>query len=171
MFNKNGYRRNIGIIILNAKNNVFWAKRINEHAWQFPQGGIKKGETLEKAMFRELKEETGLDFNHVKVIGRTKKWLYYDVPSKLIKREWKNSYRGQKQIWFLLKLIGAEKNINLLNKDGKSEFDDWVWEAFIVPASKVVDFKKDVYRNALLELAPYIFSKKDLESIKVRLSL
>tara|TARA_E500000331_G_scaffold89721_1_gene85517 strand:+ start:126 stop:689 length:564 start_codon:yes stop_codon:yes gene_type:complete len=171
MFNQNGYRRSIGIIILNAKRNVFWAKRINEHAWQFPQGGIKKGETLEKAMFRELKEETGLDSSHVKVLGRTRKWLYYDVPTKLVKREWKNNYKGQKQIWFLLKLIGEEKNINLINKTGKSEFDDWVWQDFILPAKKVVDFKKNVYRKALLELAPYVFSKEELESVKVKLSL
>ncbi len=171
MFNQKAYRRNIGIIILNDKNNVFWAKRINEYAWQFPQGGIKKGETLEKAMFRELKEETGLENNHVKIIGRTKKWLYYDVPSKLIKKDWKKSYKGQKQIWFLLKLIGEEKNINLDSQEGHSEFDDWMWQDYIVPASKVVDFKKDIYKRVLLELAPYIFSKSELESVRVKLSL
>lgn len=171
MINQSVYRRNVGIIILNAKNDVFWAKRINENAWQFPQGGIKKGETLEKAMFRELKEETGLESNHVKIVGRTKKWLYYDVPSRFIKKEWNISYKGQKQIWFLLKLIANDENINLVNKLGKTEFDDWEWQEFILPVSKVVDFKKNVYRKALLELAPYIFSKEKLESVRVKLSL
>ena len=71
----------------------------------------------------------------------------------------------------MLKLIANDENINLVNKLGKTEFDDWEWQEFILPVSKVVDFKKNVYRRALLELAPYIFSKEKLESVRVKLSL
>ena len=115
MTGKSGYRKNIGIIILNSKNNVFWAKRVKEDAWQFPQGGVKRRESLENAMYRELAEETGLKKPDIKILARTKKWLYYDVPKKLVNQDWKNGYKGQKQIWFLLKLIGDYFNKELKN--------------------------------------------------------
>ena len=84
MIDRDGYRPNVGIVICNAKNQVFWGKRVKEHAWQFPQGGIKSGETPEQAMYRELKEETGLEPHHVKILGRTRNWLHYDVPHVLV---------------------------------------------------------------------------------------
>ncbi|OUV99253.1 MAG: RNA pyrophosphohydrolase [Betaproteobacteria bacterium TMED156] len=171
MYIQNGYRRNIGIIIVNAKKNVFWAKRVNENAWQFPQGGIKRGETLVGAMYRELEEETGLNSSDIEILGRTKKWLYYDVPTRLIKKEWRNNYKGQKQIWFLLKLICKEKNISLGEVDDKREFDDWMWKDFVLPINEVVSFKKNVYRKALLELSTYIFSDEELKLIRHKLSL
>jgi putative (di)nucleoside polyphosphate hydrolase len=106
MLDREGFRPNVGIILLNAHNEVFWGKRLREHSWQFPQGGIKYGETPVQAMFRELHEETGLLPEHVKVIGRTRDWLRYEVPDKFIKREVRGHYRGQKQIWFLLRMVG-----------------------------------------------------------------
>src|SRR5690606_41724607 len=75
MLDREGYRPNVGIILCNAKNEVFWGKRIKEHSWQFPQGGIKYGETPEQAMYRELQEETGLEPHHIKILGRTRGWL------------------------------------------------------------------------------------------------
>src|SRR5450756_952689 len=80
MIDRDGYRPNVAIVLVNHKNEVFWGKRIKEHAWQFPQGGIKPGETPEQAMFRELEEETGLKPDHVEILGRTKGWLHYNVP-------------------------------------------------------------------------------------------
>ena len=87
MLDRDGYRPNVAIVIVNGKNQVFWGKRIREHAWQFPQGGINSGETPERAMFRELTEEVGLRSQHVKILGRTRDWLRYDVPQHWIKRE------------------------------------------------------------------------------------
>ena len=81
MLDREGYRPNVGIILCNAKNEVFWGKRIREHSWQFPQGGIKRGETPEQAMYRELHEEVGLQPEHVRILGRTKGWLRYEVPT------------------------------------------------------------------------------------------
>src|SRR4029079_5811040 len=113
MLDRDGYRPNVAIVIVNGRNQVFWGKRIREHSWQFPQGGINSGETPEQAMYRELREEVGLEPQHVKVLGRTREWLRYDVPQHWIKREWRGSYRGQKQIWYLLRLVGRDNHVSL----------------------------------------------------------
>src|SRR3979409_328549 len=105
MLDREGYRPNVGIILCNWKNEVFWGKRVREHSWQFPQGGIKHGERPQIAMYRELKEEVGLNPQHVRILGRTRDWLRYDVPDQWLRRDWRGNYRGQKQIWFLLRLL------------------------------------------------------------------
>jgi putative (di)nucleoside polyphosphate hydrolase len=155
MIDRDGYRPNVGIVLCNARNEVFWGKRVKEHAWQFPQGGIKVGESPEQAMFRELKEEVGLQPPHVKILGRTREWLRYDVPQHWVRRESRGTYRGQKQIWFLLRLVGRDCDVCLRNC-AKPEFDAWRWHEFWVPLDSVIDFKRDVYRRALMELARYL---------------
>ena len=154
MLDREGYRPNVGIILCNAKNEVFWGKRIREHSWQFPQGGIKRGETPEQAMFRELYEEIGLRPEHVCVLGRTRDWLRYDVPTHWVKREWRGSYRGQKQIWFLLRLTGDEAHVRL-DQTETPEFDHWRWVDFWYPVEHVVIFKRRVFASALGHLASF----------------
>lgn len=153
MFDEEGYRSNVGIILCNDSQQVFWGKRIREHGWQFPQGGIKQGETPEQAMYRELREEVGLLPEHVEIIARTKDWLKYNVPEKWIKRTWRGIYRGQKQIWFLLHLTGSDSDIHL-DESRKPEFDDWKWTDYWISLDSVIEFKREVYRKALDELAP-----------------
>ena len=155
MIDRDGYRPNVGIILCNAKNEVFWGKRIREHSWQFPQGGIDKGESPEQAMYRELYEEVGLESQHVQILGRTKNWLRYEVPTHWIKREWRSSYKGQKQIWFLLRLTGRDCDVSL-RASGHPEFDAWRWSEYWVPLESVIEFKREVYRLALNELSTYI---------------
>ncbi len=155
MIDREGYRPNVGIIVCNAKNQVFWGKRVKEHAWQFPQGGIKVGESPEQAMFRELKEEIGLQACHVKILGRTKDWLRYEVPQQSLSREWRASYRGQKQIWYLLRLIGRDCDVSL-RASNHPEFDAWRWNNYWVPLDSVIEFKREVYLRALHELASYL---------------
>jgi len=155
VIDRDGYRPNVGIIICNAKNEVFWGKRIKEHSWQFPQGGLKAGETPEQAMFRELEEEVGLRPQHVRILGRTRDWLRYDVPQHWVKREWRGSYKGQKQIWFLLRLVGHDSDVSL-RASSHPEFDAWRWHNYWVPLESVIEFKREVYRQALNELAVYI---------------
>ncbi len=155
MLDREGYRPNVGIILCNAKNEVFWGKRIREHSWQFPQGGIKRGETPEQAMFRELHEEVGLLPEHVSILGRTKDWLRYDVPTHWVKREWRGSYKGQKQIWFLLRLVGRDSDVSLRASD-HPEFDAWRWSHFWIPLDAVIEFKRGVYEHALNELARFL---------------
>lgn len=160
MLDKEGYRPNVGIILTNSRKQVFWGKRIREHSWQFPQGGIKHGETPEQAMLRELHEEVGLLPEHVEIIGRTRNWLRYTVPEHWIRREWRGSYKGQKQIWFLLKLVGRDCDVSL-RATNHPEFDAWRWNDYWVPLENVIEFKRDVYKQALGELSRYLFSKKD----------
>jgi len=100
-----GFRANVGIIISNDAGQVFWAKRVGQDAWQFPQGGIKPDETAESAMYRELKEEVGLSPKHVEIIGCTNDWLKYWLPEKFIRQNSMPLCIGQKQIWYLLKLV------------------------------------------------------------------
>jgi putative (di)nucleoside polyphosphate hydrolase len=155
MIDRDGYRPNVGIIICNWKNEVFWGKRVREHSWQFPQGGIKAGETPERAMFRELHEEVGLGSEHVKILGRTRDWLRYEVPEQWVRREWRGNYKGQKQIWYLLRLVGRDCDVHLRASE-KPEFDAWRWNDYWVPLESVIEFKRDVYQLALNELAKYL---------------
>ena len=155
MIDRDGYRPNVGIILCNWKNEVFWGKRVKEHSWQFPQGGIKPGETPERAMYRELQEEVGLSPQHVKILGRTRDWLRYQVPEQWVRREFRGNYKGQKQIWYLLRLVGRDCDVHLRASE-KPEFDAWRWNDYWVPLESVIEFKRDVYQQALNELAKYL---------------
>lgn len=155
MLDRDGFRPNVGIILLNQRNQVFWGKRIRTHSWQFPQGGIDRGETPEQAMFRELHEEVGLRPNHVRVVARTRDWLRYEVPDRYIRRDARGHYKGQKQIWFLLQLVGHDWDLNLRATD-HPEFDAWRWNDYWVPLDVVVEFKRGVYEMALTELARFL---------------
>jgi putative (di)nucleoside polyphosphate hydrolase len=155
MLDRDGFRPNVGIVLLNGRNQVFWGKRLKTHSWQFPQGGIKHGETPEQAMFRELHEEVGLMPEHVRIVGRTRDWLRYEVPEHFIRRDARGHYRGQKQIWFLLRLLGRDSDMNLRATD-HPEFDAWRWNDYWVPLDMVIEFKREVYELALTELARYL---------------
>jgi putative (di)nucleoside polyphosphate hydrolase len=155
MIDRDGYRPNVAIVLVNSRNQVFWGKRVKEHAWQFPQGGIKPGETPEQAMYRELQEETGLLPQHVKILGRTRDWLHYNVPTHWVKREWRGTYKGQKQIWFLLRLVGRDCDISL-RASGHPEFDAWRWHDYWVPLEAVIEFKRESYRMGLEQLASHL---------------
>jgi len=155
MIDIDGYRPNVGIIIINDEKKVLLAKRLNENAWQFPQGGINDKESTEDAMYRELKEEVGLSHDHILVIEKTKGWLRYDVPKNWIRNNSQQKYRGQKQVWFLLKFVGEDTDIFLRNTT-KPEFDNWKWVSYWTPLKEVIDFKKSVYKKALSELEEHI---------------
>jgi putative (di)nucleoside polyphosphate hydrolase len=168
MLDREGYRPNVGIILINGRNEVFWGKRIGEHAWQFPQGGINHGESPEQAMYRELWEELGLRPQHVRIVGRTRDWLRYDVPRNWVRREWRSAYRGQKQIWYLLRMVGRDCDVCLRATD-HPEFDAWRWNEYWIPLDAVIEFKREVYQQALTELARLAFrqarGKQDLRSV------
>ncbi len=154
-----GYRSNVGIILCNSEGQLFWARRIGEDGWQFPQGGIQKNESPEQALYRELEEEVGLKAGDVELLGSTQGWLRYRLPKHMCRQQ-RNRARGfigQKQIWFLLKLTASEGRVRL-NTSAEPEFDHWRWVSPETTVKEVIDFKRAVYLKALEELMPIIHS-------------
>ena len=155
MIDSEGFRANVGIILTNDQGQVFWARRIGMDAWQFPQGGIKKNESPKTAMYRELKEEIGLEPEHVELINSTDDWLRYWLPKRYIRQNKGPLCIGQKQIWYLLKLTADETYLDL-SYTGEPEFDSWKWVDFWRPVEEVISFKRQVYQQALKQLQPFI---------------
>ena len=141
---------------MNKLGQVLWAKRLGKQgAWQFPQGGIDEGENPEDALYRELHEEVGLLSEAVKILGQTKGWLKYNLPEHMVRKNSDIGFLGQKQKWFLLELVAGDDEV-ILDNGVSPEFQDWKWVSYWYPVSKIVDFKRQVYRSALGELAPYV---------------
>lgn len=154
MIDKDGFRPNVGIMLADGAGRLLWARRIGgQDAWQFPQGGINANESHEEALFRELREEIGLDPEHVDIVACTRGWLRYRLPSRLQRKGSKPKCVGQKQKWFLLKMNADDEQVRM-DLEGKPEFDHWRWVSYWYPLGQVVQFKRDVYRKALNELAP-----------------
>lgn len=146
-----GYRLNVGIILVNESNRVFWGKRQGHDAWQFPQGGLNISESAEDAMFRELREEIGLERQDVEILGVTKRWLRYKLPKQYLRHGTIPLVIGQKQKWYLLRLVASEQKIRLDLSDSP-EFDSWRWIDYNEPQEQVIFFKKQVYTESLKEL-------------------
>lgn len=153
MIDPDGYRPNVGIVLMRDDGRVFWARRVQRDGWQFPQGGMHSDETPHEAMLRELREETGLLPAHVEVLGSTPGWLRYRLPPRAVRRHEAPPCIGQKQVWFLLRFRGEEADLRLDATD-RPEFDQWRWVDFWYPAQHVVSFKRGVYARALQHLAP-----------------
>jgi putative (di)nucleoside polyphosphate hydrolase len=159
MIDSDGYRPNVGIILCNVQGRLLWARRIGQDAWQFPQGGIKGHESPQDALFRELREEIGLETRHVEIIGKTRGWLRYKLPKHFLRHGRRPVCVGQKQIWYLLRLLGHDEDVRL-DLARRPEFDGWRWVDYWHPLEEVVSFKLDVYRSALKELAPLLPASK-----------
>ncbi len=156
--NNDGYRPNVGIVLLNRYNQVFWARRCGHDGWQFPQGGVRRHESLEEALYRELYEEVGLSEPQVRVLARTRDWIKYDLPEEYlrrVRRKGNRRFRGQKQIWYLLRLLADDSEVCLEVSD-KPEFDQWVWIDWWTAIDQIVEFKRQVYEAALNELYGYL---------------
>ncbi|MGA1682033.1 MAG: aldo/keto reductase, partial [Ilumatobacteraceae bacterium] len=122
-----------------------------------PQYNMLHRDRVERE-YAPLYEEIGLRAEHVRIVARTRDWLRYDVPEQWMRRELRGNYRGQKQIWFLLKMLGEDHHIELRSGSEKPEFDAWCWHDFFVPLDSVIEFKRNVYWMAMSELASYLFS-------------
>jgi putative (di)nucleoside polyphosphate hydrolase len=156
VIDSDGFRANVGIVLLRGAGDVFLGRRAGGRGWQFPQGGMRVGESLEQAVFRELNEETGLEQADVELLGHTARWLRYRLPSRYVRRNQKPLCIGQKQRWFLLRLRREAVSFDFGRTD-EPEFDEWRWASFWEPVREVIYFKRAVYRRALLELAPLAF--------------
>ena len=160
IIDKQGYRLNIGIIVVNQHKQVLWAQRYGQQAWQFPQGGVQQGEQLNEALYRELKEELGLNPQDVVIESFTPGFLKYRLPAKLIRQDNKPLCIGQKQKWYLLRLVADDKDVNLACS-ASPEFDNWAWVPYWYPLRFVIAFKREVYRKALKYFAPIVFNYKN----------
>ncbi len=150
-----GFRANVGIILSNQAGQLLWARRYGQGGWQFPQGGIKVHESAEEALYRELLEEVGLTAKDVDILGATRGWLRYRLPKHLIRHYSKPVCIGQKQRWFLLRLLADDGRVQL-DRFSPQEFDKWCWVSYWRPLEEIVFFKRRVYERALIELAPLL---------------
>lgn len=156
MLDENGLRSNVGIILSNTAGELFWGRRMSfKESWQFPQGGINGDETPQQAMYRELYEEVGLQPHDVELLAESRQWLCYYLPQQFQRPYQQPLCVGQKQKWFLLRLISSEDAI-CFTRTKKPEFSGWRWVNYWHPLQQVIDFKKAVYQQALEEFAPII---------------
>ncbi len=167
MIDSQGYRANVGIILCNREGRLLWARRLGQDSWQFPQGGIKRNESPEEALYRELHEEVGLEPQHVEIIGCTQGWLRYRLPKRYIRFHSKPVCIGQKQRWYMLRLV-AEDEVVRLDLSDKPEFEEWRWVDYWLPLQEIVFFKRQVYEKALQELEQLLFPDRERNPSRFR---
>jgi putative (di)nucleoside polyphosphate hydrolase len=156
IIDRDGFRANVGIVLMADDGRLFLGRRVGGHGWQFPQGGVSHGETLEESLFRELKEEIGLDSADVQIVSRTRSWLRYRLPARYVRRNMRPLCLGQKQRWFLLKLRDPGAAFRF-DETSEPEFDHWRWVDYWQPIREVVYFKRAVYSRVLHEFGPVVF--------------
>ncbi len=163
VIDSDGFRPNVGIMLTNDQGQLLWARRVGgRNAWQFPQGGINKGESPEQALYRELHEEVGLSSQSVEILGSTRGWLRYRLPKRFVRKGQSPVCIGQKQKWFLLRMLEDDTAVQL-DLNAKPEFDRWQWVSYWYPLDQVISFKREVYRRALKELALPLGRHTDLQ--------
>jgi len=143
------YRPCVGVVLANRAGQVFVGQRTDKSvaAWQMPQGGIDGEEEPRVAALRELREETGVPQALVRVEAETPDWLTYDLPPELIGKAWKGRYRGQKQLWFLVRFLGTDDDIDITADH--QEFSAWRWMAPQEVVANIIPFKRDVYAQVM----------------------
>ena len=156
VIDRDGFRANIGIVLMSGDGRLFLGRRAGGRGWQFPQGGMRAGESPVESLFRELKEEVGLGDEHVQIVGSTRHWLRYRLPPRYVRRHVKPLCLGQKQRWFLLRLRCPEDCFRF-DTTAQPEFDRWRWVDYWQPIREVIYFKRAVYTRALHELGSLAF--------------
>ena len=151
-----GFRANVGIVLMRDDRELFLGGRRDGRGWQFPQGGVRRNELPEDALFRELREEIGLERVDVELVASTGRWLRYRLPRQFVRRRSSPLCIGQKQRWFLLRFVGSEESLRF-DSTTEPEFESWRWVEYWTPVREVIYFKRAVYARALDELARRAF--------------
>lgn len=154
------YRPCVGVCLFNSKGRVWLGRRYGEkgpHSWQFPQGGLDKGESPEFGALRELWEETGVTIEHLEPLGHIQDWLIYDYPKGMAPKKGKR-FAGQKQLWFAYRFHGTDDDFDL-KAHGTQEFSEWKWAKLEQTPKKVIPFKRDVYEQLAREFKRFAKSK------------
>ena len=148
------YRPGVGILLLNEKGQVFVAQRIDTRAeaWQMPQGGIDNGESPEAAALRELEEEIGTA--KAEIIATSQDWVYYDLPIDIVPKVWEGRFRGQKQMWFAMRFLGEDSDINIATEN--PEFHEWRWAEIDELPELIVPFKRSLYEELVRQFKPIV---------------
>lgn len=156
MIDPDGFRHNVGVVLVNAEGNVFWGRRYRQSdVWQFPQGGIKTGEQPQQALFRELYEELGLRERDVTIVAESPGPHYYRFPPPMVKVEDQEPYIGQKQHYFMLRLNKEPASFNFESTD-TPEFSQFRWVSYWYPLQAATAFKQAVYRQVLCDFRRYL---------------
>ena len=156
LIDRDGFRANVGIVLMADDGRLFIGRRSGGRGWQFPQGGMRRGEKAEEALFRELQEEIGLTRHDVEIAAQTQRWLRYRLPARYQRRDSRPMCIGQKQRWFLLRLKRPDPQFRF-DSTGAPEFDRWRWVDYWEPIREVIYFKRTVYTRALHELGAQVF--------------
>lgn len=156
VIDRDGFRANVGIVLMADDGRLFIGRRSGGRGWQFPQGGMRRGEKAEESLFRELQEEIGLTRDDVEIVGQTRRWLRYRLPTRFQRRESQPRCIGQKQRWFLLRLRRPDPQFRF-DTTGEPEFDRWRWVDYWEPIREVIYFKRTIYTRALHELGAQAF--------------
>lgn len=151
-----GFRANVGIVLMQDDGKLFIGRRPGGKGWQFPQGGMQRGEKAEESLYRELNEEIGLSAGDVEIVGQTHRWLRYRLPNRYVRRDSQPLCVGQKQRWFLLRSKLLDPPIRF-DRTRAPEFDRWRWVDYWQPIREVIYFKRTVYTRALHELGAQAF--------------
>lgn len=150
------YRPCVGLVLMNPAGLVFAGQRLDNpgNAWQMPQGGIDEGEEPMAAALRELGEETGIAPGSVEFVARSPEWITYDLPPELLGKVWKGRYRGQRQLWFLLRFLGTDSEVRL--DQPHPEFGEWAWMRPDALVEGIVPFKRATYARVFADFAAHL---------------
>lgn len=150
------YRPAAGIMLLNREGKVWVGQRLDNklEAWQMPQGGLDPGEAPRDGALRELEEETGIRADLVEIVAQAPDELTYDLPEDMVGVIWKETWRGQRQTWFLARFLGADADVNL--QTPHPEFRAWRWAEVESLPAMIVPFKKKLYEDVIAAFRPWL---------------